>query len=98
MAFSDDIRFIVSFLLFSIAIGVVGFRLFCGTNWYDSLCHATMTIGGNYFITKGERGVLFISLYSLYGSLIFFAIAALVVNQIYWQMKGEEKLRSPPRY
>lgn len=91
MACLDDIWFVLAFLLFSLLVGIVGFRLFCGSGWYDSLCYSSMALGGNYFMTKGERGVLFISFFSLYGSLIFFAIAAIIVNKLYYSMRGEEE-------
>ncbi len=91
MACLDDIWFVLAFLLFSLLIGIIGFRLFCGCNWYDALCCASITLGGNYTMNKGDPGVLFISLFSIYGSLIFFAIAAIIVNKLYYAMHGEEE-------
>lgn len=91
MACLDDIWFVFGFLLFSLLIGMIGFRLFCGCGWYDSLCCATMALGGNYTMNKGDQGLLFISFFSLYGSLIFFAIAAIIVNKVYYSMRGEEE-------
>ena len=91
MACFDDIWFVLGFLFFSILIGIIGFRLFCGCNWYDSLCCASMALGGNYTMNKGDPGVIFSSLYSLYGSLFFFVVAAIVIDRIYHQMRREER-------
>lgn len=89
MACLDDIWFVLAFILFSLLIGVIGFRLFCGCHWYESFCCASMALGGNYFMSKDEKGVIFISFYSLYWNLIFFAIAALIIERIYHQYRGD---------
>jgi len=93
----EDIWFILAFLTFSLLIGVVGFRLFCGLNWYDSLCSASMALGGNYTMTKGEKGLLFSSLYALYGSLVFFIIAGIVVDGLFRQLHGTSATKRNPK-
>lgn len=88
MKYTNDILFIFFFLFISFLIGVAGFRSFCGCGWYDSLCSTSMALGCNYTMTKGEKGLLFCSLFSLYGRLIFIAIIAIVVAKIYDDIKS----------
>jgi hypothetical protein len=98
MASFEDIRFILAFLTFSLLIGVVGFRLFCGLSWYDSLCSASMALNrGNYTMTKGGKGLLFSSLYALYGSLVFFIIAGIVIDDIFRQLRGTSTTKRNPK-
>ena len=87
MACHEDIWFIAAFLVFSLLIGVIGFRLFCRCNWYDSICCASMALSNNYNMNRGESGLLFCSIYTLYGSLVFFVIAGLVIGGVYQEIR-----------
>ncbi len=92
----DDIWFIIGFILFSLAIGIIGFRLFTGHNWYDSICMASLCLGGNHTPAIGTSGLLFVALYSLYGTLIFYVIATIVVDKVFWNYLGIDKGKPVP--
>jgi hypothetical protein len=93
MACFDDFIFVLGFIAFSLLIGIIGFRLFCGCCWYDSCCSAAMALGGNYTMNKGDRGLLFLSLYGLYGSIVFFMIATIIIARIFDEMRPPERRR-----
>jgi hypothetical protein len=90
MACRDDIWFVVYFLVLSLVIGIVGFRLFCGCNWYQSLCSSCMALGGCYTVDKNEPGLLFCSFFILYGKIIFFVVIMLVITRICQQLREDD--------
>lgn len=80
----EDIIFVVSFLLFSIAIGIVGYRLIVGFGWFQSFYNSAVILSGTGVPDEAETrfGKTFIALYSLYGGLFFLIIFALIVGKI----------------
>jgi hypothetical protein len=97
-------HFVLSFLLFfvSLAIGVLGYRIFEGLPWLDALLNASMILGGmgpvNQLTTVS--GKLFASFYALFSGIIFLAGAGIIVAPIAHrimhrlQLQGEEAERS----
>lgn len=80
----EDIIFIISFLLFSIAIGIVGYRLLAGFNWFRSFYNAAVILSGTGVPDEAPTigGKTFIAFYSLYGGLVFLIIFAIVIGKI----------------
>jgi len=72
------------FLFISLLIGVVGYRVFCGLPWMDSLLNASMILGGmgpvNTIETNG--GKIFASAYALYGGVAFLGIFAVIIAPV----------------
>lgn len=64
----------------SLAIGVLGYRLFEGFSWTDSLLNAAMLLGGmgpvNALHTKA--GKLFASFYAIYCGVVFLVVAGVL--------------------
>jgi hypothetical protein len=79
-------HFALSFSLFfvSLAIGVLGYRVFEGLPWLDALLNASMILGGmgpvNQLTTVS--GKLFASFYALFSGIIFLAGAGIIVAPI----------------
>ena len=80
----EDILFIIFFLLFSIAIGIVGFRLFAGFGWFKSFYNSAITLSstGAPDPVTSIPGRTFLAFYSLYGGLVFLIIFAIVIGRI----------------
>lgn len=71
-------------LAVSLGIGILGYHLFEGFSWVDSLLNASMILGGmgqvNPLLTTG--GKIFASLYSLFSGMIFLVIAGVIVAPV----------------
>ena len=68
----------------SLALGVVGYHVFEGLSWLDSLLNAAMILGGmgpvNELHTRG--GKLFASFYAIYSGVIFLVVAGVLLAPI----------------
>ncbi len=66
---------IIAFLImaFSLAIGVIGYRVIEGMPWIDALLNASMILGGMGPVGELHtfRGKLFASLYALFSGVVF---------------------------
>lgn len=71
-------------LLFSLGIGVLGYHLFEGLPWLDSLLNASMLLGGMGPIAplNTTAGKLFASFYALFAGLIILVAAGVMVTPI----------------
>jgi hypothetical protein len=71
-------------IIFSLGIGVLGYRYFEGMAWLDALMNASMILGGmgpvNELHTNG--GKLFASFYALFSGIAFLAIAGTLIAPI----------------
>lgn len=80
----EDIIFIISFLLFSIAIGVIIYRLFAGLGWIDSFYNASMILSGagpvDDLTTNCAK--ILASFYTLYSGVFFLIVVAFFINKI----------------
>ena len=69
-----------SVLGFSLLIGVLGYRHFCGLGWADALLNASMILTGmgpvNEMRTLGAK--LFASCYALYSGVAFLSTVAIL--------------------
>lgn len=68
----------------SLAIGVVGYRVFAQLSWVDSLLNASMILGGmgpvNPLSSNGAK--LFASLYALFAGIAFLATAGILIAPV----------------
>lgn len=71
-------------LLFSLALGVTGYRATEGMPWLDALLNASMLLGGMGPVDqlRTEGGKLFASFYALYAGVVFLAVAGIVVAPV----------------
>ena len=71
-------------IAFSLAVGVVGYRIFAGLAWIDSLLNASMILGGmgpvNPLTTTA--GKLFASFYALFAGIAFLATVGILLAPI----------------
>lgn len=79
-----DIVFIVSLLLFSIAIGIIIYRLSVGLGWIDSFYSASMILSGAGPVTTLTTpcAKVLVSFYTLYSGVFFLIIIAFVIDQV----------------
>jgi len=68
-------------LLFSLGVGVAGYRATEGMPWIDALLNASMLLGGMGPVDQlhTEGGKLFASVYALYAGVVFLVVAGIVV-------------------
>jgi hypothetical protein len=80
----QDILFIVFFLFFSIAIGIIGYRIFVGFDWFSSFYNSCVILSGTGVPdeTTTQLGKSFIALYSLYGGVFFLVVFSIIINRI----------------
>ena len=87
-------------IAFSLAIGIVGYRLSAGFSWIDSLLNASMILGGmgpvNPLTTAAAK--LFASFYALFAGIAFLATVGILVAPVAHRLlhrlhmeKGEPK-------
>ena len=81
---TEDIIFVISFLLFSIAIGIVGYRLLVRLGWFRSFYNSALLISGQGITDEATTlpGQTFIAFYSLYSGLVFLIIFAIIISRI----------------
>jgi len=73
-----------SVILFSLAIGILGYHFIEGFTWIDSLLNASMILGGmgpvNELHTTG--GKIFASFYALFSGIVFLVIAGVLIAPV----------------
>jgi len=71
-------------IVFSLAIGIVGYRLCAGLSWLDSLLNASMILGGmgpvNPLTTAAAK--LFASFYALFAGVAFLATVGILIAPV----------------
>lgn len=77
---------IIAFLIDagSLAMGVVGYRVFAGYSWIDALLNASMLLGGMGPVNELNTtpGKLFASFYAIYCGVIFLVVASVLLLPI----------------
>ena len=87
-------------IVFSLAIGIAGYRLSAGFSWIDSLLNASMILGGmgpvNPLTTSAAK--LFASFYALFAGIAFLATVGILIAPVAHRLlhrlhleKGEPK-------
>ncbi len=73
-----------SLLVFSLGVGILGYRLLEGFSWIDALLNASMILGGmgpvNPLTTN--PGKIFASVYAIFSGVVFLAGASLIITPI----------------
>ncbi|HEY6102607.1 MAG TPA: hypothetical protein VI007_05200 [bacterium] len=71
----------LGFVVFSLAIGILGYHFIARFSWIDALLNAAMILGGMGEVSElGTRaGKLFASFYALYAGVAFLAVAAVLI-------------------
>jgi hypothetical protein len=65
-------------IVFSVGIGVIGYRYFAGLNWVDCLYMASMILTGMGPVSEmpNDAAKIFSSIYALYSGVAFLSITA----------------------
>ena len=71
-------------VLFSLAIGMLGFERFQGMPWPDAFMNASLFLGGlGPLVPPGTtEGKVFVGLFSLYSGLVFVVVITIVVAPV----------------
>lgn len=74
----------MAIVLFSLLLGMLGYRTFEGLSWLDAFLNAAMLLGGMGPVDPPQTGAgkLFAGLYALYAGLVFIVTAALLFTPI----------------
>ena len=72
-------------ILFSLAIGVLGYHFFESLSWVDSLLNASMILGGMGPVNplQTNAGKIFASFYAIYSGVILLASVGILVTPIF---------------
>lgn len=80
----EDIIFIVSFVAFSVAIGMIIYRVFGRLGWVDSFYNASMVLSGagpvNELPTNTAK--IMAGLYTLYSGIFFLILIAIIIARV----------------
>src|ERR1043166_4906548 len=73
-----------SLVLFGVAIGVLGYHVFAGFTWIDSLLNACMILTGMGPVGQlpSDAAKVFASLYALFSGLVFISVMAVMISPI----------------
>jgi hypothetical protein len=73
-----------SVLLFSLAIGTIGFHWLALQEWIDAFLNSSMLLGGMGPIgdIRSDAGKIFASLYALYAGIVFIGTSGLVLAPV----------------
>jgi TRAP-type C4-dicarboxylate transport system permease small subunit len=86
----------VCLIVFSLGIGVLGYHVFEGLGWVDSILNASMILGGmgpvNEVHTTG--GKLFASAYALFSGIFFLVIAGIIFAPVFHRFLHKFHLES----
>ena len=82
---TKNILLATGLLLFSLAIGMVGYRHFMGLSWVDSLLNASMILTGMGPVDHAETngGKIFASLYAVYSGVAFLTSVAFLIAPLF---------------
>jgi hypothetical protein len=71
-------------ILFSLGIGILGYRLFGGLSWVDSLLNASMILGGMgpVNLLSGNGAKIFASFYALYSGLVLLVTVGVLLAPV----------------
>ena len=77
--------FALGIILFSLALGVLGYHLLGGLSWIDALLNSAMLLGGMGPINPIDSvaGKLFASFYALFAGLIFLIIVGVMLAPLF---------------
>lgn len=89
----------LSLIIFSLLVGMLGYRYFEGMNWVDTFFNASMLLGGMGPVkTEGMsyEGKIFAGVYALYSGLLFIALMGLmlapvvhrILHHFHWSKEG----------
>jgi hypothetical protein len=72
-------------ILFSLAIGILGYHYLESLSWIDSLLNASMILGGMGPVNAHQTnaGKIFASFYALYSGIILLASVGILVTPIF---------------
>ena len=72
-------------ILFSLAIGILGYHYLESLSWIDSLLNASMILGGMGPVNalQTNAGKLFASFYALYSGIVLLASVGILVTPIF---------------
>ena len=72
-------------VLISLGVGILGYHLFEGLNFIDSLLNASMILGGMGPVNevKTNAGKIFASFYALFSGIVFLVIAGVIFAPIF---------------
>lgn len=74
-----------SMIIFSLSLGVVGYRYFGHLSWIDALLNASMILTGMGPVDRmnTDAGKLFASLYALFSGVVFLGATAVLLSPVY---------------
>ena len=90
------VGFALAVLLVSLGIGVVGYHVYAGLGWTDSILNASMILTGMGPVDPmpDPSAKIFASLYALFGGAVYPALAAIVLYPVVHRMMVALHLQS----
>ena len=86
----------------ALLVGIIGFQLFAGMDWYDALLNASMLLGGmgpvfspDTPLSNGAK--VFASLYALFAGVVFLLAFAVILSPLAHRLMHRFHLNLPDR-
>ena len=78
----------VGFIIFSLGIGMAGYKYFMNISWVDSLLNASMILTGMGPVDKAETDAakIFASVYAMYSGVAFLTSVAVLFTPVYMRL------------
>lgn len=77
--------FTAGIILFSLGVGILGYRYFESLSWIDALLNASMILGGMGPVdtVRTNAGKIFASFYALYSGIVLLASVGVLATPIF---------------
>jgi hypothetical protein len=81
---AKNVMIAICLLLFSLAVGIIGYRVFFHTSWVDSLINASMILTGMGPVDKAttDAAKVFASIYAIYSGVAFLSSVTFLVGPL----------------
>lgn len=81
-------------IVFSLLVGVIGYRYYFHLGWIDSLYNASMILTGMGPVDKapGDAGKIFASFYAIYSGVAFLSSVAIIFSPVVHRFMHKFKL------
>jgi len=84
-------------ILFSLAVGVLGYHYFAGLPWIDALVNASMLLGGMGPVDpiRTTAGKVFASFFALFSGMVLLVAVGVLITPLFHRLLHRFHLESP---
>ena len=78
----------MTFMIFSLGVGILGYHIFGNLDWLNSLLNASMILSGMGPVAAlhGSSAKIFASVFALYSGVVYLAVSAILLYPLVLRM------------